>query len=164
MLQNYEDMLVRTPKKVPPNWNLLDIFYPSLGLTKYKGETGVPSAMHWMQSRNIRGYSGDTDYAEKQQDVTLRLEEAKRQRILAIEDNINRFVIALLGGLAVVVPILIVSFNSSKTKSLVTVSLSVVLISLLIAVFSKASHLEMITATAAYAAVLVVFVGTGGPS
>jgi hypothetical protein len=83
---------------------------------------------------------------------------------LAIEDNINRFFVALFGGLAVVVPILVVSFNASQTKSLVTVSVSVVLVSLLIALFSKASYQEMIMATAAYAAVLVVFVGTGGPS
>lgn len=155
-------MLLRTPKRVSLNWNLLDIFYPSLGLVKYKGKTGDPSAMRWMKSRNIRGYSGDMDFAEKQQDVILRLKQAKWQQILAMGDNINRFFVALFGGLAVVVPILVVSFDSSQTKSLVTVSISVVMVSLLIAVLSKASYQEMMV-TAGYAAVLVVFVGTGGP-
>lgn len=119
--------------------------------------------MHWMKSRNIRGYVGHTDYAEKQQDVIFRLKQAKLQRITAIEDKIKRFFIALFGGLAVVIPILVVSFNPSQTKSLITVSVSVLLVSLLIAALSNASYQELIMATAAYAAVLVVFVGTGGP-
>ncbi len=154
-------MLARTQKSVPPNWNLLDIFFPELGLKQFKTRSGHPSAMQWMKMRSIRGYTGHTDFAEKQQEVMLRLKQVKRQQILAYNDKINRFFVALFGGVAVVVPILIMSFSSSQTKSLITISVSVLLVALAIALLSKASNQELIMATAAYAAVLVVFVGAG---
>ena len=55
---------------------------------------------------------------------------------------------------------LIMSFHASKTKSLVTVSLAVLLFSFVLSIALKLQNNDVLAATAAYAAVLVVFVGT----
>jgi hypothetical protein len=60
------------------------------------------------------------------------------------------------------VPMLIMSIHSSQLKSLVTVSGAVVLFALCISLVFKADNRETLTATATYAAVLMVFVGTSG--
>jgi hypothetical protein len=62
-----------------------------------------------------------------------------------------------------VVPMVIMVFDSSLTKSLVTVSVSTVLITALIAWNSNREPHELLGATAAYAAVLVIFVGFNSP-
>lgn len=73
-------------------------------------------------------------------------------------DRIARFIVGLAGGLSLIVPLLIMAFHSSLTKTLVTVCIAVVTFAL--AVSLKFQVDVAITATATYAAVLVVFVGT----
>lgn len=60
------------------------------------------------------------------------------------------------------VPMLIMSLEPSQIKSLVTVSLSVVLFALVMSLTFQTDNKDTLTATATYAAVLVVFVGTSG--
>jgi len=74
-----------------------------------------------------------------------------------------RFIVALLGGLCLIIPMLVMSFDASQTKSLVTVSVAVVLFAMAMSLAFKTSNKDTLTATATYAAVLVVFVGTGVP-
>ena len=57
---------------------------------------------------------------------------------------------------------LAMSFNPSTTKSLVVVSAAVVLFALLMSLSFHTDNKDTLTATATYAAVLVVFVGTSG--
>lgn len=69
-----------------------------------------------------------------------------------------------VGGLLLIVPMLAMTLYKSLATSLVTVSVAVLLFAVLVAVGSEvfgksASPLELLVATAAYAAVLVVFVG-----
>lgn len=76
-------------------------------------------------------------------------------------DKLTRFIIAFAGGALLVVPMLIMSIPSrDKTKSLVTVSVAVTLFASMMSVGIRASNSETLVATATYAAVLVVFVGT----
>jgi hypothetical protein len=77
-------------------------------------------------------------------------------------DWLARFIIAIGGGAALIVPMLIMSIHSSQPKSLVTVSGAVVLFALCVSLVFQAENRETLTATATYAAVLVVFVGTSG--
>lgn len=79
-----------------------------------------------------------------------------------ILDRLARFLIAVGGGCSVVVPMLIMSLEPSQIKSLVTVSLSVVLFALVMSLTFQTDNKDTLTATATYAAVLVVFVGTSG--
>lgn len=77
---------------------------------------------------------------------------------------VGRVLAALLGGLALIVPMLIMSLNPSTTKSLVTASVFVVVAAITMALASSGSWRDVVGFTAAYAAVLVVFVGTSIPT
>jgi hypothetical protein len=67
----------------------------------------------------------------------------------------------LASGASIIVPMVIMSLNSSKAKSLVTVSVAVVIFGFVLAVL-KLKMESVVVATASYAAVLAVFVGTSG--
>ena len=70
---------------------------------------------------------------------------------------------ALFGGIVVVGPMLIMVLRRDQTTSLVTTSVFVVAVGLVLAWFMReAERKDILTATAAYAAVLVVFVGANG--
>ena len=83
------------------------------------------------------------------------------QDVSPFVDKLARFIIAFTGGAALVVPILITSLPSiHRAKSLITVSIAVTLFASMMSVGTRASNSETLAATATYAAVLVVFVGT----
>lgn len=84
------------------------------------------------------------------------------QRVSPFVDKLSRFLIAFAGGAALVVPMVVMTIDKSVTKSLITVSLAVLLIAIFVSLGIRASNMETVLATATYAAVLVVFVGTGG--
>ncbi|KAF5009263.1 hypothetical protein FDECE_4475 [Fusarium decemcellulare] len=75
----------------------------------------------------------------------------------------SRLIMALGGGLALVVPMLIMVLHPGKMASMLTTSSFVVAAAICLAVFMEDSQSkDVIACTAAYAAVLVVFVGAGG--
>lgn len=74
----------------------------------------------------------------------------------------TRLLIAVSAGLALVVPMLVMTLHPSRVTSLVTTSVFVVGVAVVLAwVMDDAQNKDIVGATAAYAAVLVVFVGTG---
>jgi len=75
-------------------------------------------------------------------------------------DSLARFIVGILGGCSLIVPMIVMALNPSLTKSLVVVSVAVVLFALAVSLVFKPDNSNTITATATYAAVLVVFVGT----
>ncbi|ETI27969.1 hypothetical protein G647_00418 [Cladophialophora carrionii CBS 160.54] len=76
-------------------------------------------------------------------------------------DKMTRFIVAFTGGASLVVPMLIMSLPSTnQTKSLTTVSVAVTLFALLLSMGVRTDNSNTLVATATYAAVLVVFVGT----
>ncbi|KAJ5727950.1 hypothetical protein N7493_005770 [Penicillium malachiteum] len=88
----------------------------------------------------------------------VRTEEESKARL----DFLSRLVMALFGGAALIVPMLIMTLSPSKLNSLLTTSLFVVGVAVVLAWFMEdAGPKDILGATAAYAAVLVVFVGTG---
>jgi hypothetical protein len=76
-------------------------------------------------------------------------------------DKLATFFIAFAGGVALIVPMVIMILNPSQAKSLITVSAAVILFAVVIAFTFNVSYMDTVTATTAYAAVLVVFVGVG---
>jgi hypothetical protein len=77
-------------------------------------------------------------------------------------DAVARFIIALLGGATLLVPMIVMLFDESKVKSIVVVCVAVTVFAVGVSALLKASNSDTLTATAAYAAVLVVFVGSNG--
>lgn len=89
--------------------------------------------------------------------------EDTKQRL--IEELLNRVRMALFGGVAVVVPMLIMTLHRTLLTTLLTTSLFVLAVGLILAwSMDRAEPKDILTATAAYAAVLVVFVGTTLPA
>ena len=82
------------------------------------------------------------------------------QNVSPFVDKVARFIVAMTGGLSLVVPMFIMSIPESSTRSLVTTSVAVVFFAGVISVGYNTSNSETLGITAAYAAVLVVFVGT----
>jgi len=76
------------------------------------------------------------------------------------EQFISRASAAVFGGLAVIVPMLIMSLHPTRLTQLLTASVFVVSITLILAWFmDEAERKDIIATTAAYGAVLVVLVG-----
>jgi Flp pilus assembly protein TadB len=88
------------------------------------------------------------------------------QRRLMVEEEkkknnfISRASAAVFGGLAVIAPMLIMSLHPTRLTQLLTASLFVISVAMILAwQMDDADKKDIIAATAAYAAVLVVFVG-----
>lgn len=76
--------------------------------------------------------------------------------------KINQILIGLLSGAVLVVPMVIMIYQPSQVKSVVTTSVTVVLLALALALVVKAEDVDVLAGTAALAAVLVVFIGASG--
>ena len=73
----------------------------------------------------------------------------------------QRIIMALFGGIALIGPMLIMTLHQSRNTSLITASVATFLFALVIAFAARDSAgKDVLAITAAYAAVLVVFVGT----
>jgi hypothetical protein len=85
----------------------------------------------------------------------------KRQKAEAFS---KRLFMAAFGGAALVGPMIIMTLHPTKATNLATTSAFVIVVAGLLAyVMNDATSKDVITATAAYAAVLVVFVGASAP-
>ncbi|KAI1087065.1 hypothetical protein F5B19DRAFT_476876 [Rostrohypoxylon terebratum] len=73
----------------------------------------------------------------------------------------SRFHMALLGGVALIAPVILMTLNPTVTVDLITVSISTALFSLVMVIFATdMTGKDVLTSTASYAAVMVVFLGT----
>ena len=73
----------------------------------------------------------------------------------------ERIIMAMFGGVALITPMLIMTLHPSTNVSLITTSLATFIFALILAFgATESAGKDVLAATAAYAAVLVVFVGT----
>jgi VIT1/CCC1 family predicted Fe2+/Mn2+ transporter len=84
------------------------------------------------------------------------------QRKKSLRDMVRRFGIAILGGVALIVPMLVMTLHKSRNTGIITASLATFVFAAFVAAFSNAQGHQLLNAVAAYAAVLVVFVGASG--
>jgi VIT1/CCC1 family predicted Fe2+/Mn2+ transporter len=83
------------------------------------------------------------------------------QNTARLADAVSRFLFGLLTGALLITPMaVLLGQENDRPAQLITVSISIVMFSLLVALASRASPQETMAASAAYAAVLVVFVST----
>jgi hypothetical protein len=87
---------------------------------------------------------------------------ASEQRRVQFRLTVKRFAFAIIGGLIIVVPMLVLVVGSATTKTLAVISTSIFIFAVSIAVFSKTEPENLLAATGAYAAVLVALIGGGG--
>ena len=94
----------------------------------------------------------------------LGFRELDRGRLLKqhILDRVkSRLHMAFFGGTALIVPVIAMTLIPTLTGNLITASVSTALFAMIMVIFSTdASGKDVLAATAAYAAVMVVFIGT----
>ena len=89
------------------------------------------------------------------------LQGEKEKKEQKLKEFGERLLSAVVGGVALVAPLLIMTLRQTRVTCLVTTSVFVLIVALLLAWFKgEAKSQDVIGATAAYAAVLVVLVGT----
>ena len=126
---------------------------------KYKSKSAA-------QSRAIRAQLDWEKGQVKNRAPTFALEELERRGKYAqspIVDRLSIFVMAFLAGAALLVPMIIMTFLTSRTARLVTVCIATTLFSILVSLGTEASSKETLSVTAAYAAVMVVYIGSATP-
>ncbi|KAF4632146.1 hypothetical protein G7Y89_g5973 [Cudoniella acicularis] len=92
--------------------------------------------------------------------------DSRRRRMRSRQHAFSeRLSMACFGGWALIAPMLIMTLVPGKHTALITASISTLLFAFILALFADGSMgKDVLAATAAYAAVLVVFVGTSTPS
>jgi hypothetical protein len=75
-------------------------------------------------------------------------------------DHAARIVFGLYGAVALLIPLVVLNFIQSVNYRILAATMFVLVFSLQLAILSNASNQELVTATAGYAAVLVVFIGS----
>jgi hypothetical protein len=90
------------------------------------------------------------------------LEDERTRRRRKSSEFTKRLLMAGFGGVALIGPMLIMTLHPTKVTSLVTTSAFVFVVAVLLA-YIMTDPTNVIGATAAYAAVLVVFVGASTP-
>lgn len=100
---------------------------------------------------------GDLGFRELDQQG--RLQRAKKQAFT------QRILMGLFGGIALIAPVFIMVLHPFRNVELITVPVAMIIFALLLAIgASDSTGKDVLAATAAYAAVLVVFIGTSGSS
>ena len=120
-----------------------------------------PSALATIKSISNTLFKDLADFSRTQAPAHLQRAEclnAKRRK----RGLLNRMAMSTFGGLTLIVPMLIMVLDPRKLVSVVTTSVFTLAVGLILAIWmDEAESKDMIAATAAYAAVLVVFVGAG---
>jgi hypothetical protein len=75
---------------------------------------------------------------------------------------IGSVIVSVASGASIIVPMIIMSFDGGRTKSLIVVSVAVLFFGFVLAAVIQVRGENVFLATATYAAVLVVFVGANG--
>ncbi|KAK0922591.1 hypothetical protein LTR91_004394 [Friedmanniomyces endolithicus] len=90
---------------------------------------------------------------------------ASQKRYSEVQKRYMKIAMAVFGGMTLLVPMLIMVLHPGIITVLVTTSVSVLTVAVtLAAIVKEADAKDIVLATLAYAAVLVVFVGASGPS
>lgn len=105
----------------------------------------------------LEGLCGDLGLRELDQQERLR--RAEKQALT------QRLLMGLFGGIALICPVLVMVLYPSRNTNLITVSIATIVFAFLLAIgASDGTGKDVLAATAAYTAVLVVFFGTSGSS
>lgn len=118
---------------------------------------------------NERGSYGPSSMVDMMEIATgnLGFRELDQQGRLLREQKkafTGRVAMALFGGVSLIVPMLVMTLHPSRNTSLITTSAATFVFAIALAVgATDTAGKDVLAATAAYAAVLVVFVGTSAP-
>lgn len=107
----------------------------------------------------LRAFQFCRSYGQSYSDLPMSQRRADLNTTM-LADIAARFLVALLAGIFLVIPLVILNFQSNPRAHLLTVSICIVVFAFLVSLGTKASNQETMVASAGYAAVLVVFVAS----
>lgn len=113
----------------------------------------------WLRDNLPTWFTVSAEEAKRRNEVDNKVKFPSKEISSQVE-RLARFIVAICGGLMLIVPMLIMRIHGNLIKSLVTTSISVILFATTTSMVFKATDVNTLVATAAYSAVLVVFVGT----
>ena len=116
---------------------------------------------YFIRLRRSRSHTSDSFASASTLEANLK---QTYQNTARLAECMSRFVVALLAGIFLVIPLIVMSYQSRKETHLITVSVCIVVFSLLVSLVSKASNEQTMAASAGYAAVLVVFLSNSPTS
>ncbi|KIV99207.1 uncharacterized protein PV09_09071 [Verruconis gallopava] len=88
-----------------------------------------------------------------------RAKEHEDEAFRVVVDNTARLIVSIFAGASLLVPMILMIFSKSSNANLIICSVFVLAFGAIISFGTKSSNQEIVGATAAYAAVLVVFIG-----
>lgn len=88
-------------------------------------------------------------------------EQRPYQNTALISDIISRVIVGMLTAIFLIVPLIALSFEPRKGIQIVIVSVCILAFACLVSITLRASNLEMIIVSSAYAAIISVFVSNG---
>ncbi|KAH9884584.1 hypothetical protein F4778DRAFT_762750 [Xylariomycetidae sp. FL2044] len=109
-----------------------------------------------MNVEQEQGNGSGSDITNMEFTHEMRMMELRRKKEFP-----RRLLTAIIGGIFVIVPMIIMSFDPSRIKSLVTSAVAVVLFAVTLAWCTTSDDSSLFVATAGYAAFLGVFVAAG---
>ena len=134
----------------------------SMSMRSSTSEAMIGSSLVYGFLRIIAKLKSPTDEKPGQALKERYKKDRKYHRLRRRNEMPQRLTAAVFGGLSVIVPMLIMAINPSQAKTLVTSSVAVLVFALILAWRSSANMETLLATTAAYAAVMVVFVGVNG--
>lgn len=90
---------------------------------------------------------------------TYDLPRSLKERFGNLSLTVDRLLVGLAGGASMLIPMIIMAFAKSKMARLVVVSVATILFANFMALTSVSKE-NVVASTAAYAAVMVVFIGS----
>jgi hypothetical protein len=149
-------------EKEKRHWNAFNGFFPGIKhddivYRSFEDDTNTDVLRDGLRRRLHRALSYSKQERLEQVEEYY-IHKSAPDRISILVHGLARFIIAFISGASLIVPMVVMSLHKSLTKSLITTSIAVLLFAAFASLI-QAQNSEIITATAAYAAVLVVFVG-----
>ena len=87
------------------------------------------------------------------------------EKVSPAVDVLARILMSLIGGAFLLVPMIVLSFlRNSLVHSLIVTAVFIIVFAILLSLLTSASNQDIVSATAAYSAVLVVLVGVAQPN
>lgn len=119
---------------------------------------GLRMLWFFMCSGGINNNAQSSVLPNSKVDIESTSDRRSSQNTAQLADFLSRIVVAVLAGMFLVTPLNLLSRQTDNGTQLALVSIFIVIFAFLLSLVSKASHQETMAASAAYAAVLVVFI------
>lgn len=110
------------------------------------------------QFRYLRILQSSQENAESASPVTMANRRQSYQNTALITDVVSRIIVAVVAAIFLTVPLAALSHEPRKSVQIGVISICIVIFAGLVSMTLRASNLEMLVVSAAYAAIISVFV------